>query len=91
MTYRITGPLPRYTVGLCLTWAWSVRLKCDACDHPPTLWAARDLARLPASATLEEIAVAARCEGCGSTRGELSTVQGRWGEDADLEVAGALA
>jgi hypothetical protein len=82
MPFRIAGTSPSYTVALCVAKAWAVRLACNRCDRPAALWCDVDLARLPAGATLGAIAARARCAGCGSAEGELSTRQGFWGVHA---------
>ena len=77
MAFNVAGTLPAYTVELCLGRAWAVRLACNACGRA-VLLGELDLKRFPASATLGAIAQRAKCSGCGSQDGELSTRQGKW-------------
>lgn len=80
MTFKISGTSGAYSAALFIEKAWMIVLKCDGCDRPAVEWGLEELSALPPAGTVQQIADRARCAGCGSAEGVLSSRQGRWGD-----------
>jgi hypothetical protein len=71
---------PSLTVGDCFARRWTLVLNCDGCGRRGDRLLRRVPDKLPAAATMAQIAERARCSACGSDAGELATMNWRAGD-----------
>jgi hypothetical protein len=72
---------PTLTVGHCIYKRWTIVLSCDTCERRADRVSREALARLPAGATIAEVASHVTCSGCGGKSGQLATMNWRSGTD----------